>query len=184
MNEAIPPKRPAIFLDRDGTINVEKHYLYKLEDWEWIPGAIETIGEFNKAGYSVVIVSNQAGIARGYYGEVDLQRLNQFIQKELAKTGAQVDRFYHCPHHPEFTGECDCRKPKCGMLLRATLELNLDLTRSWLIGDKLTDIQAARAAGVKAVMVRTGYGVYDGKKLGNNTLIFNTISEAGKHICA
>jgi D-glycero-D-manno-heptose 1,7-bisphosphate phosphatase len=175
-------KRNAIFLDRDGTINIEKNYLYKIEDWEWIPGAIEAICSFRGAGYAVVIVTNQAGIARGFYSEEDLLRLNKFISEQLAAYGTRIDAFYHCPHHPEFTGECECRKPKAGMLLRAAEELNLDLTQSWMIGDQITDIQAAEAAGVKSLMVRAGYGAGDSIKIPSATLIFPAISDMAAYV--
>ena len=176
--------KPAVFLDRDGTINVEKNYLYKIEDWEWIPGAIETIRAFNEAGYRVVIITNQAGIARGYYSEGDLIRLNDFISKQLAKAGAKVDGYYHCPHHPEFTGNCACRKPMPGMLLNAARDLDIDLTRSWMIGDRLLDMQAAKAAGVQPILVRTGYGNAEVEKLPPGHLVFDSIINAGKYINA
>ena len=109
----------AIFLDRDGTINVEKNYLHRIEDWEWIPGATKAIRNFNEAGYLVVVVTNQAGVARSLYGEEEVRRLHEFIDSELAKEDALINAYYICPHHPDF-GEktnCDCRKPRPGMLL-------------------------------------------------------------------
>lgn len=159
---------PAVFLDRDGTINIEKNYLYRIEDWEWIPRTKEAIKEFKQAGYRVVIVSNQAGIARGLYGPSDVDRLHLFVQQQLACIGTSVDAFYYCPHHTAH-GEnrsCECRKPKPGMLLEAAKALNIDLARSWLVGDKLTDLFAGQAIGVKGVLVQTGYGKQELSHLG------------------
>ena len=152
--------RRAVFLDRDGTINIEKTYLYRPEDWEWIPGAREAIKRFNNAGYLVVVVSNQAGVARGMYSEDDIFRLHAFVDRDLALVGARIDAYYFCPHHPEYGAnrDCVCRKPKPGMLLQASDELAIDLSRSYLVGDKLTDVCAGLAAGVKPFLVKTGYG--------------------------
>lgn len=150
---------PAVFIDRDGTLNVEKNYLYRIADWEWIPGAVAAIRRLNGAGYKVVVVTNQAGIARGLYGEAEMAALHAHVDRELAKAGARIDAYYHCPHHPDFSeGTCVCRKPEPGMLLSASRELGIDLDRSWLVGDKCSDLEAARAVGVRPILVRTGYG--------------------------
>lgn len=174
--------QPAVFLDRDGTINVEKNYLYRFEDWEWIPGAKEAIRIFNQAGYRVVVVSNQAGIARGIFKPSDVERLHLSVQHELASLGITIDAFYYCPHHPDFSGNCICRKPAPGMLVQASLDLNLDLTRSWMIGDKLVDVQAGHAAGVLSVLVRTGYGGGEQKRVGKETRLFESIFYAAEFI--
>lgn len=158
MNEASSAPRPAIFLDRDGTINVEVNYLHRPDDFHFVPGAPQAIARLNTAGFLVVVVTNQAGIARGYYGEAGLHRLHAHLQTLLADHGAHVDAFYFCPHHPEFTGVCACRKPAPGMLQAAARDLPIDLPRSWLIGDSAGDLGAARAAGCRAILVRTGYG--------------------------
>lgn len=150
--------RPAVFVDRDGTINVEVNYLHRPADFEFIPGAPEAIGHLNRAGWLVIVVTNQAGIARGYYDVAALRRLHAHLQTLLGEHGAHVDAFYWCPHHPEFTGTCDCRKPAPGMLYTAAADLGIDLQRSWLIGDSAGDLGAARAAGCRAILVRTGYG--------------------------
>jgi D-glycero-D-manno-heptose 1,7-bisphosphate phosphatase len=150
----------AVFLDRDGTINVEKNYLYRVEDWEWIPGAEKAIKQLNKAGFLVVVVSNQAGIARGLYSEQDVQVLHKHVTAELMSKGAKIDAYYFCPHHHEH-GEnrsCECRKPKPFMILESAMSLNIDLGKSWLVGDKLIDVCAGKAAGVKVIQVLTGYG--------------------------
>jgi len=150
----------AVFLDRDGTLNVEKGYVHRIDDWEWIPGAIESILSLKKLGFLVVVVTNQAGIARGYYSESDMHKLHEHINQELKKHSTCIDAFYHCPHHAEFgkIRDCECRKPLPGMIEQAKSDLDIDLTHSWLIGDKISDIQAGMAAGVKSILVQTGYG--------------------------
>lgn len=155
--------RAAIFLDRDGTLNVEKDYLYRIEDWEWIPGAIEAIHRINQMGYLAIVVTNQAGIARGYYDASAVHELHKHVDCLLEQKESHIDAYYFCPHHPEY-GEarrCACRKPEPGLLLRAQREFNIDLSQSWLIGDKLSDIEAGLRAGVSPVLVRTGYGAQE-----------------------
>jgi len=151
---------PAVFLDRDGTINVEKNYVYRLSDWEWLPGVIEGIGRLNRAGFKVIAVSNQSGIARGYYTMRDVDELHCEINQELKRHGARIDAFYYCPHHPDFgsAGECRCRKPAPGLILDSARDMHVDLARSFLVGDKWTDIQAALATGIVPILVATGYG--------------------------
>ncbi len=174
----------AVFLDRDGTINVEKTYLHRIEDWEWVDGAPEAIRQFNHAGFKVVVVSNQAGIARGMYSHADVDNLHAFVSSELGKIGASIDAFYYCPHHPEYGEErsCSCRKPSPGLLLRAANELDIDLSRSWMIGDKLIDIQAAKAASVNSILVRTGYGAKEASLCADDQLIGDDIVSAGQAI--
>lgn len=150
--------RPAIFLDRDGTLNVETGYLYKKAEWRWLRGSREAIAMLNRANYLVVVVTNQAGIARGLYHAEDVLELHCWVNVQLAEVGAKIDGFYFCPHHPEFTGSCSCRKPKPGMLLQAAGELGIDLKNSWMVGDKFSDIEAGMAAGCKSILVHTGYG--------------------------
>lgn len=154
---------PAVFLDRDGTINIEKNYLYRIEDWEWIPGTENAITQLNKAGFLVVVVSNQAGIARGYYTAQSVNELHNHVSTDLMRKGGKIDAYYFCPHHPEH-GEnqsCECRKPKPLMIFEAAKALNIDLNNSWLIGDKLIDVFAGKAAGVKGILVQTGYGTHE-----------------------
>ena len=154
---------PAVFLDRDGTVNIEKHYLHKVEDFEFVPGAEEAILKLNQAGFKVVIVTNQSGVARGYYDLAAVDTLHKHLQECLGQVGAVVDAFYVCPHHPtvdidEYGVVCDCRKGKPGMLLSAARELDLDLSASYIIGDKLSDIEAGFAAGCTPYIVLTGFG--------------------------
>jgi D-glycero-D-manno-heptose 1,7-bisphosphate phosphatase len=148
----------AVFLDRDGTLNVDKGYAHRIEDWEWLPGAVDAIAALKKAGFLVIVITNQAGIARGYYSGADVTRLHAWMNEELEKYGTRIDGFYYCPHHPEHGGECECRKPRPGMLFQARQDFDIDFSRSWLIGDKASDIQASVAAGVKSILVLTGYG--------------------------
>lgn len=148
----------AVFLDRDGTLNVEKEYVHRIEDWEWIPGAIDALVVLKKAGFLVIVVTNQAGIARGYYTDAEVRHLHARINRELSKHDATIDGFYHCPHHPEFNAKCECRKPMSGMIYKAKHDFDITLDRSWLVGDKASDIHAGLSAGVKPILVLTGYG--------------------------
>ena len=152
--------RPAVFIDRDGTLNVEKNYLHKWQDWEWIPGAVDAIKRLNAAGYLVIVSSNQAGIARGYYTEADVLTLHQHVDDDLKGQGGRIDAYYYCPHHPEHgeVRDCECRKPEPGMLLQAAREHDIDLLHSFMIGDKASDIEAGLAVGATPILVLTGYG--------------------------
>ncbi len=175
--------RRAVFLDRDGTINLEKTYLHRIEDWEWISGAQESIKRMALAGYLVVVVSNQAGIARGFYSSDDVENLHRHVQKELECFGCKIDAFFCCPHHPDFTGACKCRKPQPFMLRKAANRLNIDLTRSWMVGDKMIDVQAGQAAGARSILVMTGYGGTEATKSSASFGIANSIVEATENIC-
>jgi D-glycero-D-manno-heptose 1,7-bisphosphate phosphatase len=160
-----------VFLDRDGTINVEKEYLHRIEDFEFLPVVPKAIRRLNNAGYSVIVVTNQSGIARGYYGEEDVERLHRHLQSELAGYGAVIDAFYFCPHHPEqgigdYKIECGCRKGAPGMLLQAAFDHELDLGSSWMVGDTLVDIEAGLLAGCRSILVLTGHGRLEKGKLG------------------
>ena len=158
-----PPKQPAAFLDRDGTLNVDVGYPDSLEKIVLIPGAVEAVQLLNRAGYAVVVVSNQSGVARGYFDEARVQAINRGVAEMFAQAGARIDGFYYCPHLPEaavarYRRACDCRKPAPGMLQKAVREMHLDLARSLIIGDKYSDIAAGKALGLQAVLVRTGEG--------------------------
>lgn len=152
--------QPAIFIDRDGTLNVNVHHLRRSEDLQLIPGAGEAIARLKQAGYPVVIITNQSAIARGYITEPDLADIHRELDRQLAALGAQVDGVHYCPHHPEYGDKtiCDCRKPAPGLLLQAAAERNLDLTRSIMIGDNITDLQAGWNAGCHGALVLTGSG--------------------------
>jgi D,D-heptose 1,7-bisphosphate phosphatase len=149
--------RPAVFFDRDGVLNIDKEYLYRNEDFEWLPGAVDVIRLFNNKGYYTFVVSNQSGVARGLYQEQDVRALHSWINAELAKEAAHIDAFYYCPHHASegrapYREDCQCRKPKPGMILQALAEWPVDREKSLLIGDKASDIQAAQAAGIKGLL--------------------------------
>lgn len=141
-------RNKALFLDRDGVVNVERHYVHKIEDFEFMGGIFPLCARFQECGFRIVLVTNQSGIAQGLYPEEDYLRLDAWMVGEFSSRGVTVSRTYHCPHHPEFTGDCDCRKPKPGMILRARDELGIDLAKSVLLGDKDRDLEAGRRAGV------------------------------------
>lgn len=142
-------KRPALFLDRDGVINVEKNYLHKIEDFEFIDGIFELCKKYQKLGYKIIVVTNQSGIARGYYNENDFEQLTAWMVEAFREKGIVIDGVYHCPHHPDVSGACSCRKPEPGMLIDAAKEHAIDLANSILVGDSERDIVAAHRVGVK-----------------------------------
>ncbi len=156
--------KKACFLDRDGVVIQEKNYLSTPEDVELIPGTAEALKLLKSAGYCCIVVSNQSGVARGYYSEDSIKLVHGRIDELLAESGAEIEAYYYCPHHPdgkveEYTGNCDCRKPEPGMFIQAANEHDIDLGESIMVGDKLSDIRAAENAGCKtAYMVRTGHG--------------------------
>jgi len=154
-------KKIAVFLDRDGTINQDTNYLSNPDEVRLIPGSAQAIARLNRAGLAVVVVTNQSGLARGFYSHEDLQAVHAELDRLLAAHGARVDAYYHCPHHPEgvvehLALECDCRKPGPGMVLRAAEELDLRLTGSFMVGDRPGDVGCALAAGLYAVRVLSG----------------------------
>jgi D-glycero-D-manno-heptose 1,7-bisphosphate phosphatase len=153
---------PAIFLDRDGTINVDHGYVHEIDKFEFIDGAIEALRELKAMGFALVLVTNQSGIARGIFSEAQFEQLTEWMDWSLADRGVDLDGIYYCPHHPEGTvdeyrQQCDCRKPQPGMLISARDYLHIDMAASYMVGDKAEDMQAAQAAGVGTkVLVRTG----------------------------
>jgi len=150
----------ALFLDRDGVINKEKNYLYKIEDFEFIDGIFETCKYFQEKGYLLFVITNQAGIARGKYTENDFKILTEWMIKEFDKENIKISKIYHCPHHPDFSGECACRKPNIGMLTKAQKDFNIDMKNSILVGDKSSDIEAGLRSGIgKNILVRSGHKI-------------------------
>lgn len=150
-------KLKAAFFDRDGVLNVDKSYLYKIEDLEWIDGAKEALAYLTQQGYTVFVVTNQSGIARGYYTVDDMNKLHEFMAQQVAAAGGKIEKFYYCPHLPEgkiaeYAVECDCRKPKPGLILRAFEEYDIDKDAAFLIGDKPRDVESAEAAGIKGYL--------------------------------
>ena len=155
--------KPAVFLDRDGTLVEESGYLDRLERLVFYPYSVDAVRALNRGGFAVVVVTNQAGIARGIVDESFVAEAHRHISERLAAGGARIDGFYYCPHHPEgakpaLRVRCDCRKPQPGMLKRAASDLDLDLSRSFAVGDRWHDVEAGQAAGARAVLVRTGLG--------------------------
>jgi len=150
--------RPAVFLDRDGTIIVERSYLADPDGVHLVPGSVSALSDLREAGLALVTVTNQSGIALGLYDESDYQAVAARLEALLADSGAPVDSTEYCPHHVDVTGPCDCRKPATGMHRRAAAALGIDLARSYYVGDKVTDVLPAIALGGQGILVRTGYG--------------------------
>ena len=155
--------KPAVFLDRDGTMIADVGYLDALDRVDYYPWTVDAIRMLNRAGLPVVVVTNQAGIARGFFTEAFVQETHRYIDARLAAGGARVDAYYYCPHHPAgrvaaFARACDCRKPGRGMIDQAASDLGLDPARSFVVGDTWLDIGLARAVGARGILVRTGAG--------------------------
>jgi D-glycero-D-manno-heptose 1,7-bisphosphate phosphatase len=153
--------RPALFLDRDGVLNADKGYVARPEDFEWMPGAIDCVRRFNEQGYLVIIVTNQTGVAYGLYQEADIAAVHAYMLSELERAGAHIDHIYACCWHPaatlpEYRRDSDLRKPRPGMLLQAMEDFPIDKARSFLIGDKQSDLDAAGAAGVRGFLYQGG----------------------------
>ncbi len=161
----------AVFLDRDGVITQEPpYYAHRIDQLELIPKSAEAIKLLNESGFKVIVVSNQSGIARGYYQEKDIEIYNREMKKKLKEKNAYIDAIYYCPHYSKaiiekYKIDCECRKPKPGMLKQAEKDLNLNLKLSFLIGDKMSDIEAGYRAGCKTVLVLTGQGNDELKKI-------------------
>lgn len=157
----------AVFLDRDGTINVDKGYVYKVEDFEFEKGAIEGLKVLQHSGYQLIIITGQSGIGRGYYLEDDYHKFMEHMYQQLAKHNVRISGEYFCPHHPEkgigrYEVDCECRKPKTRMLEKAVQDHHIDLPDSWVIGDKTDDIEMGRRAGCRTILVKTGKAGKDG----------------------
>lgn len=138
----------ALFLDRDGVVNVEKNYLHKIEDFELVEGILDVCCKYQEQGYLIIIVTNQSGISRGYYSEEDFAVLSQWMRDHFKRLGITITHIYHCPHHESIDGVCECRKPSPGMFLRAQREHQIDMSASVMIGDNERDIEASLRAGV------------------------------------
>lgn len=155
----------ALFLDRDGVINVEKNYVYKIEEFEFIEGVFDTLKYFQQKGYLLIIITNQAGIARGYYTEEDFHILNNWLMQQFEKQGVHISKVYYSPYHPvqgvgKYKKDSSCRKPNPGMLFQAQKEFDIDFTQSILVGDKESDIEAGINAGVGILcLVRSGHKI-------------------------
>jgi len=150
--------KQACFLDRDGVINVEKYYLHEPELLELIPRSGEALSLLQKAGFLLIAVTNQAGVAKGKFPAEDVEQVHARLAELLQEFGVKLDAVYCCMHHPDFTGPCDCRKPAPGMLLEAARHFDIDLAHSYMVGDRMSDLLAGVHAGVSSILVRTGYG--------------------------
>ena len=153
--------KPAVFFDRDGVLNEDHGYLFEPDRLQWIEGAREAVKAVNDAGYFAFVVTNQSGVARGFYAERDIEVLHRWMNDEFAKIGARIDAFEYCPHHPEavidqYRVACMCRKPGPGMIRTLLGSHAVDVARSFLIGDKTSDVEAAEAAGIKGHLFQEG----------------------------
>ena len=156
-------KSSAVFLDRDGTLVEERGHISSIKQVKFIRGAFAALRKLRKLGFKLVIVSNQSGVARGILTEAQVRKVNQYILSELEKRGLRMDGLYYCPHHPKrgngsFTRKCSCRKPSDGMIQKARKRLNVDTHKSYVMGDKLTDIEMGRKVKSKTILVLTGFG--------------------------
>ncbi len=164
-------KRRAVFLDRDGTINEQMGYINHIDRFHLLPGVAEAIKKLNDNTIPVVVVSNQSGLARGYFPESLLTRVHEKMTRQLDAKGAKIDAIYYCPHHPEakeahLRKNCNCRKPKPGLVLKAAEELELDPHQSFVVGDRWSDIKTGVNCGARSILVRTGYGRGDEQFIG------------------
>ncbi|MDH5637606.1 MAG: HAD family hydrolase [Nitrospinota bacterium] len=163
-------KRPAVFLDRDGCVNVEDNHIRNLDQFRLYPESLDSIKKLNAAGFLVVVITNQSGVARGFMTEELVRRTNGTLREWASEAGVVIDGIYYCPHHPEGTVEkyaiyCKCRKPAPGMLLQASEDLGIDFSRSFVIGDKISDIGLGPVVGARSILVRTGYGAAQLEKI-------------------
>ncbi|MEN6343153.1 MAG: D-glycero-beta-D-manno-heptose 1,7-bisphosphate 7-phosphatase [Methanospirillum sp.] len=163
--------RKAVFLDRDGVLNQDPpHYAHRIDQLVMIPRVDDAIRLLHDSGYLLVVITNQSGVARGYYPEEQVGVFNEALRKEIGKKGGDIDAIYYCPHHPEaplerYRVECNCRKPKPGMILEAAQKFTVDLSQSFLVGDKATDIQAGKNAGCRTILVLSGQGTDEVSKI-------------------
>jgi D-glycero-D-manno-heptose 1,7-bisphosphate phosphatase len=157
-------KHIGVFLDRDGTVSEEVGYVNHLSRYKLFPSTAQAIKKLNKAGLKAILITNQAGVARGYFTEDLIWRVHEKLVSELANFDARLDGIYYCPHHPSageppYRANCDCRKPKPGLIYKAAQEHEIDISKSFMVGDKYTDVELAQSIGIKGVMVMTGYGI-------------------------
>ena len=159
-------RRPAVFLDRDGTINEQMGYINHPSRFKILPGVAEAIKRLNENQFLAIVVSNQSGVARGYFPIELVHVIHDMMRDDLKKKSAHIDGIFFCPHYPrgavkEYTGECECRKPQAGLIDQACRSFDIDMSRSYVVGDRYTDIQLAQRCDLKGVMVKTGYGLGD-----------------------
>lgn len=175
--------RHAVFLDRDGTILVEKEYLADPRQAELIPGAAEGLRRLAEAGFALVVVTNQSGIARGMYRVADYEAVDARMRELLGQHGVRIEASYYCPHHPDFNGVCQCRKPGSALFRQAVRELGLDARASWLVGDRLRDLEPASSLAARgSVLVRTGYGTDEARTAPSAVVVADDLSGAADAI--
>lgn len=177
----------AVFLDRDGVINKDKGYVHTVDEFEFIEGVFEACLTLKQMGYLLIVVTNQSGIARGLYSEADFEHLTEWMDWNFADKGVELDGIYYCPHHPEkgldeYKQDCDCRKPKPGMLTSAAQFLKIDMSQSVMVGDKADDMRAAKAAGINsAILVRTGKTISD-DAITEATVVLDSIADVPAYL--
>ena len=178
----VPPLRAAVFFDRDGTLTREIDWVTSADDLELLDGAADAVARVNRAGFAAIVVTNQSAVARGMLSEPELERVHDELRRRLLHAGARLDGVYACPHHPTegeppYRRECECRKPKSGLIRRAARELALDLSRSWVVGDAERDLHCGFALGVPGILVSTGKGRSESERL-------RALGRAPEHIVA
>jgi len=176
----VPPR--AVFLDRDGTLIEERVYLSDPEQVVLLPGVASALSDLREAGFKLVVVTNQSGIAQGLYSETEFRTVSNRLDDLLAEAGSPVDATMYCPHHPDFGPACDCRKPATGMYHQAASELGLDLAHSYYVGDKALDVTPALELGGVGVLVRTGYGADESARVPMDTVVVQDLEEAARLI--
>lgn len=174
-------KKPAVFIDRDGTVNEQRGYINHLSRFELLPGVTDAVKLLNKNNFFAIIVTNQSGVARGYYPLSLVHQIHELMTKSLGREGATIDGIFYCPHHPrgivpEFTADCDCRKPKTGLVHQALKVFDVDMPNSYVVGDRYVDIELAIRLNLKGVLVKTGYG------LGEAEYIIPKMPEKPNHV--
>ena len=183
--------RPAVFLDRDGTMIHDVGYLSRIEDLRWYSFGIDAIRLLNRAGFAVFVTTNQGGIALGFCDEAFVKKTHEVMSKDVATSGGHIDGWFYCPHHPLAVDEslridCDCRKPRPGMIHQAAARFDLDLTRSFVVGDKTSDVGLGTAVGARSILVKTGYGDSTLTKYGGNVpgaaYVAETLADAASWI--
>lgn len=176
-----------VILDRDGTINEEKNYLYKIDEFVFTYKAKEAIKLFKDNGYKVIVITNQAGVARGYYQEKEVKKLHEWINEELTKFGTKIDEFFYCPHHPteginKYKISCKCRKPNTSLYEEVIEKYDVDVSKSYVIGDKITDLIPGNKLGFKTILVETGYGKEESLKENFYKMKFKNLYNASLYI--
>lgn len=171
----------AIFLDRDGTLNIEMNYLHEVDKLVFIDGTYEALSLLKVHGYKLIVISNQSGIGRGYYKSQDVEQLHQYMNAILDKQSAAIDAFYYCPHVEQ--DQCLCRKPRTGLIDHAVKEWNIDLTQSYMVGDKESDVMTAVTAGCRYALVLSGHSISDVLQKKYSKYLYKNLLHFAQHIC-